>query len=97
MFSERTIAAISKVITGESGNSFYRSGPFLVKFFNELGFNDEYGQGFPSRWKYTEDRVRIINESPSRMLKLLDATLDPRNYIDTEFDLSVIVDYLKVR
>lgn len=94
MFSERTIAAISKVITGESGNSFYRSGPFLVKFFNELGFNDEYGQGFPSRWKYTEDRVRIINESPSRMLKLLDATLDPRNYIDTEFDLSVIVDYL---
>ena len=94
MLSERTISAISKVITGESGNSFYRSGPFLVKFFNELGFNDVYGQGFPSRWKFAEDRVRSINESPARMLRLLETTLDPRNYLDTNFDLNTIVEYL---
>ena len=30
----------------------YRSGSELVKFFNKLGFNDVYGQGFPSRWAY---------------------------------------------
>ena len=28
----------------------YPFGPKLVSFFNSLGFNDSYGQGFPSRW-----------------------------------------------
>jgi len=28
----------------------YRSGPTLVLFFNEFGFKDLYGQGFPSRF-----------------------------------------------
>ena len=32
----------------------YRSGPKLVEFFNAFGFNDTYGEGFPSRWWYTE-------------------------------------------
>lgn len=93
-FSERTISAISRVITGESEHSFYRSGPFLVKFFNEIGFNDEYGQGFPSRWKYAEDKVRRVTFNPAQMLKLFDNLLDPRNYFETEYNLEDIVDYL---
>jgi len=36
----------------------YRSGPKLVSFFNELGFNDSYRQGFPSRWFFTEKDFR---------------------------------------
>lgn len=39
----------------------YRSGPKLVDFFNDLGFKDSYGQGFPSRWKYTDDKLNLIN------------------------------------
>ena len=39
----------------------YRSGPELVKFFNNLGFQDTYSQGFPSRWCYTEDKLNQIN------------------------------------
>jgi hypothetical protein len=42
----------------------YRSGPQLVQFFNELGFNDTYGQGFPSRASYTDDRLAKINGTP---------------------------------
>lgn len=39
----------------------YRSGPKLVRFFNQLGFNDSYGQGFPSRWVFTDERLAKIN------------------------------------
>ena len=50
IINEKTIEKLQKLITEETT---YRSGPQLVKFFNQLGFNDSYGQGFPSRWKYT--------------------------------------------
>lgn len=39
----------------------YRSGPKLVRFFNQLGFNDSYSQGFPSRWVFTDERLGKIN------------------------------------
>lgn len=42
----------------------YRSGPKLIKFFKEFGFNHSYGQGFPSRWKYTDDCLEKINGTP---------------------------------
>ena len=42
----------------------YRSGPQLVQFFNALGFNDSYGQGFPSRWVFTDEKLKVINGSP---------------------------------
>lgn len=42
----------------------YRSGPALVAFFNRLGFNEQYGQRFPSRWKYTDDKLDFINGKP---------------------------------
>ena len=42
----------------------YRSGPQLVQFFNELGFSDIYGQGFPSRWAYTDEKLAKINGTP---------------------------------
>jgi hypothetical protein len=44
----------------------YRSGPKIVNFFNELGFNDSYGgQPFPSRWIFTDDRLSKINGTPA--------------------------------
>lgn len=58
----------------------YRSGPQLVQFFNALGFNDSYGQGFPSRWMFTEEKLKAINGSPE-LDKCIRAVLSPANFI----------------
>jgi len=58
----------------------YRSGPNLVKFFNNLGFNDSYGQGFPSRWVYTDDRLSHINGTPE-LDKCIKNLFTPVNFI----------------
>lgn len=58
----------------------YRSGPNLVNFFNALGFNHSYGQGFPSRWKYTDDCLKIINGTP-RLDKCIREVFNPINFI----------------
>lgn len=88
--SERTISFLAKTITGDNEISFYRSGPQLVEFFNELGFNDVYRQGFPSRWWYTEEKIRELNGTKN-LLKLFELFLDPRNYIENENMLLNIV------
>lgn len=46
--SSKTLEKLREIINGD-GTSDYRSGSMLVKFFNELGFKDVYGRGFPSR------------------------------------------------
>ena len=55
---EQTIKRLGRLINEETQ---YRSGSELVDFFNRLGFRDTYGQGFPSRWFYTEDKLNQIN------------------------------------
>ncbi len=91
--SERTISAVGKVITGEAGMSPYRSGRVLVKFFNELGSNDVYGEGFPSRWKYTEEKLRALNGTPG-MVGVFENLLDPRDFIDNPAVLYDMVAHL---
>ena len=58
----------------------YRKGPVLVRFFNELGFTDSYGQGFPSRGTYTLERLTQINGGPEidKCIKML---FNPVNFI----------------
>ena len=58
----------------------YRSGPQLVQFFNALGFNDSYGQGFPSRWMFTDEKLKAINGSPE-LDKCIRTVLSPANFI----------------
>lgn len=58
----------------------YRSGPKLVEFFNGLGFNDSYGQGFPSRWMFTDERLSKINGTPE-LDKCIKRLLNPVNFI----------------
>lgn len=58
----------------------YRSGPQLVQFFNELGFNDTYGQGFPSRWAYTDGKLAKINGTPE-LDKCIKKLFAPVNFI----------------
>lgn len=64
----------------------YRSGPQLVRFFNTLGFNDVYGQGFPSRWMYTDEKLLKINGTPE-LDRCIKAVLDPANFISHIQDL----------
>lgn len=61
--SNRTLEKLRIIINGDDTAS-YRKGYQLVSFFNELGFQDVYGQGFPSRWVYTDDRLQKINGTP---------------------------------
>lgn len=60
----------------------YRSGPNLVKFFNQLGFNDQYafGGGFPSRWLYTDEKLQRLNGSPE-LDKCIKMVFSPSEFI----------------
>lgn len=58
----------------------YRSGPKLIQFFNGLGFNDVYAQGFPSRWMYTDERLNKINGTPE-IDKCIKKVFFPANFI----------------
>ncbi len=102
MLSERTIAALGKIITGDptkpSGPrvSPYRSGPFILRFFNEVaGFNDVYpNQGADSRWSMAEGRIRARNGDPS-LVKIIEEALHPAYFRDsTEFPIESAVEYL---
>lgn len=58
----------------------YRSGPKLVSFFNELGFNDSYGSGFPSRKDFTDDRLKRLNGTAD-LDKAIKSLFAPVNFI----------------
>ena len=58
----------------------YRSGPKLISFFNDLGFNDVYGQGFPSRWMYTDEKLSKLNGTAD-LDKCIKKLFAPVNYI----------------
>lgn len=91
--SERTLRALGKIVTGDGKLSPYRSGTDLVSLFNELGLNDVYGQGFPSRWVYAEDSIRKLNGQPELIL-LMEMILDPREYLDTGFNLEDALEFI---
>jgi len=91
--NEKTIEALGEVITGDAQLSPYRSGPELVNFFNQFGFDDSYGGNFPSRWKYAEGKVRHFNNS-SKLQLIIEEAVDPRNFLGTEFDIEDAVEYL---
>jgi len=68
----------------------YRSGPKLVSFFNDLGFDDSYGQGFPSRWMYTDDKLAQINGTPE-LDKCIKKLFAPVNFIGRFTDLDSFI------
>ena len=55
IISQKTIEKLRLLINEETEK---RSGPKLVTFFNNYGFTDSYGAGFPSRWMYTESKLK---------------------------------------
>ncbi len=58
----------------------YRSGPKLVSFFNDLGGNDRYERGFPSRWVYTDGKLADLNGT-SDLDRCIKKLFDPSSFI----------------
>ena len=84
--STHTIDALKDIVTGDSSLSPYLSGPKLVKLFNKYGFGDTYGQGFPSRWKYAEEKITQLNES-EKLRSLIIEVFDPRRFMSNKLDI----------
>lgn len=74
---EKTIEKLRNLINEETE---YRSGPQLVAFFNDFGFNDVYGQGFPSRWIYTDTKLKKLNGTAD-LDKCIKKVFSPLNFI----------------
>lgn len=79
----RTIRVIADTIAGENNYSFYRSGPILVEFFNEFGFNDTYGKGFPSRWAYADNKIKKIVDQ-ERLVDFINYCLNEKHYFEIQ-------------
>ena len=90
LLGKKTLEELRKIINGDNTPD-YRGGPKLVSFFNELGFNDVYGQGFPSRWAYTDDKLQKINGKPEldKCIRMAFAVVDyigRIDYLDKQID-----------
>ena len=50
---------LSKIFCGDELDLFiYKTGPDLVRFFNNnFKSNDSYGEGFPTRWRYVNQKL----------------------------------------
>lgn len=96
--TERTIKFLGKTLCGDNGLLPYKSGPKLVDFFVDLGADDQYGEGFPSKWKYTEEKVREFNDSQT-LKKIIENSVDPRDFLDGDINaddsIVAINEYLK--
>lgn len=88
ILSQKTLEKLRDLINEETE---YRSGPKLVSFFNQLGFNDVYGKGFPSRWIYTDEKLSKLNGSPE-LDKCIKTLLSPANFIGRIIELDKIID-----
>lgn len=91
--SLKTEESLAQTITGDNGKGFYRKGYELVEFFNQFGFQDIYGQGFPSRIDYARDKVKEVNKM-GKICELIEALFDPRDYFDNEASLLKSVEYI---
>lgn len=83
--SEYTVEFLGNFIAGDIEGLPYRSGPQLVKFFNQFGARDVYpaGGGFPTRRIYAQDKVRELNGTANMKLALV-KTLDEREFSKSE-------------
>ena len=87
--SKRTLEELRNIINGD-GTPDYRKGYQLVQFFNDLGFNDKYGQGFPSRWVYTDEKLESINGTPE-LDKCIKKTFSVIDYVGRIDQLDALI------
>lgn len=87
ILSRKTLESLREMINERTE---YRSGPKIIEFFNALGFNDSYGQGFPSRWMFTDDRLAKINGT-STIEKCIKQTFSPINFVNRIGELDKLI------
>ncbi len=78
--SERTIGRLRDLINGDNGEAGYLAGPKLVRLFNEAGYEETYGAGFPSRAQYTEDHLGRLADTV-RVGEVLEYYFDPLTFV----------------
>jgi len=88
--SDATIDYFKNIITGDNNLAPYKSGPDLVRLFNNFGYSDEYGQGFPSRWLYTKNKLDELNDT-EMLENVFSRVLNPQNFISNESNLIKII------
>lgn len=87
ILNNKTLECLRIIINEKSE---YRSGPKLVQFFNTLGFKDTYGQGFPSRWLFTDEKLNQINGTPA-LDECIKNTFYPSNFIGRIQELDSLI------
>jgi hypothetical protein len=87
LLKKKTLETLRTIINEKSE---YRSGPNLIAFFNELGFSDSYGQGFPSRWLFTDQKLAALNGRPE-IDRCIRAVFDPEHFIGRIKDLDALI------
>ena len=73
--SSKTMERLNNIITGNTKKSPYRSGPQLIEFFRDFGERDLYGQGFPSRANYVQEKLNKFNGTET-LEKIVAAAFD---------------------
>jgi len=84
----KTLEKLRNLINEETS---YKSGPELVRFFNDLGSADTYGQGFPSRWMYTDQKLSQLNGKPE-LDKCIRKLFAPIEYIGRYKELDAFIE-----
>lgn len=87
ILQQKTLEKLRDLITHETE---YRSGPALVSFFNSLGYNDTYGQGFPPRSKYVDIKLAPMNGTP-QLDQCIKKLLSPVNFVARISDLDRLI------
>ena len=91
--SPKSIPPLARFITGDIDQTPYLTGTKLIDLFNQFGFCDNYDTDFPSRWKYVEEKLEIINNT-DHLSSVLEYLLDGRYFLDKEQNLETAVNYL---
>lgn len=92
-----SIATLEKLRNLINEETQYRTGAQLVNFFNELGFNDIYSSGFPSRKNYTDEKLKIINDTSDMdlcIMKLFSLSNYVANIYKVDIDIEEFNKYL---
>jgi hypothetical protein len=96
--SARTVRELAKLVVGDTKLCPYRGGPNLARLFNDFGANDVYGQNFPTRWRYAEEKIQAIIAADA-FPRFITQIFDPREFLASDLEpqraVEVINEYLK--
>ena len=81
---------VAKIFCGDEMGMFtYKSGPQLVSFFNtHFHTQDSYGQGFPTRWIYVNDK--LLDFSSRGIINSFFNLILSKQYLLTERQISEV-------